>query len=101
MNQAEVAAILASFLMFMLALIAWLNRRQDRINIAFAIFMVLKAVDSLIRLKLISAITIEEYQYWMQYIFIFFNIFCLALLYFILELTGYIHRLSEKVLFIT
>ena len=64
MEHLHLSSLIAGFLTFMLALMAWMNRRHERIYVSFAIFMVTSSILSLLNYKQAGLNDFTQFEYW-------------------------------------
>ena len=83
---------------FILALMSWMNRRHERINIAFSLLMINLAISELLSFKISLLNNVQDFRFWMKFSFLFNGLEIITIFYFVLVLTGYLNRMDEKIL---
>lgn len=97
MNLESGPALVSGAMNLTLALIAWLNRRRDRLNISLALFTAGLALLSLGRFFFMAQQAGHAVPAGYHIPMKIFPLVISAAVYYILVLTGYIHRLSERI----
>ncbi len=97
MEFVHISSIVSASLTFILALIAWLNRQHEKVNIAFMIVMLSEAFAGALT-YLSHTFSMEQFTavmhiFYVQSLFSFF-----AIVYYILVLTGYNQNMGVKIL---
>jgi len=90
--------LIACFMTFILALMSWMNRRHERINIAFSLLMINLAISELLSFKISLLNNVQDFRFWMKFSFLFNGLEIITIFYFVLVLTGYLNRMDEKIL---
>ncbi len=96
--QLEYTSVIASFMTFILALMAWLNRHyQKRMQTALGLLMLSLSAASLNNFFMQQLTNIDTYRVWLRFAILLNSLEFFMIVYFIFVLTGYIDRMDEKI----
>jgi signal transduction histidine kinase len=96
MNATSIPALISFVLNIVLSLVAWLYRARDRLNVAFTIFTTVIALISLSCFFLLSDESVNPSSFWFRATISLAPVLLFSAQYFVLVLTGNIHKLEEK-----
>ncbi len=96
--QLEFTSVIASFMTFVLALMAWLNRNyQKRMQTALSLLMLSLSAASLNSFFMQQITDISTYGKWLKFAIFLNSSEFFIIVYFIMVLTGFIDRQDEKI----
>ena len=96
MNPYSIPSLVAGLFTFSLGITAILYGRKERVNIVFAVFIFSLGLASFASFIFHEADTLEEALRWNKVPYFFAIISVLVTVFYVLELTGYIHQLDSK-----
>jgi signal transduction histidine kinase len=98
LNVVQISSIIITFFTFILAMMSWVNRKQESIYAIFSLFMITHTAQSIFSFIMAGSETPEEAFYWVRYSILINGFTFLIFIIYSLKLTGYNKKLGKKIL---
>ena len=96
MNPYSIPSLVSAVFMLALGLTSILYRRRERVNVVFAVFCFSITLAALTSFIFHEAETLDQANRWTKFPYAFAYPAILLTIYYVLVLTGYIHKLDKK-----